>query len=163
MSQKLHSSDWDRLFSPHAPRRRGPIALFITTCLVICFLGVVMLGSGFGARKYGEYVEARALTATPLWKEYYAQQTATAQAKNITAVPTTAPETRTNVVNGGNLRSEPRIAPETVLGQVAPGDVLVLLEERAAESGVWHRVRVVEPKGGLSAGTEGWISATLLK
>jgi hypothetical protein len=41
--------------------------------------------------------------------------------------------------------------------------VLVLLEERAVESGVWHRVRVVEPKGGLSAGTEGWISATLLK
>jgi hypothetical protein len=163
MSQKVHSSDWDRLFSPNAPRRRGPIALFITTCLVICFLGLVMLGSGFGARKYGEYVEARALTATPLWREYYAQQTATAQAQNVAAAPTTVPETRASVVNGGNLRSEPRIVPETVVGQVVPGDTLLLLEQRTVESGLWHRVRLVESKGGLAVGTEGWISDTLLK
>lgn len=163
MSQKAHSSDWDRLFNPAAPRRRGPIALFITVSLVICFLGVVMLGSGFGANKYGEYIEARALTATPLWKEYYAQQTATAQAQNATPVAQAPAETRANVVNGGNLRSEPRIAPETIVGQVTPGDVLVLLENRTVESSVWHRVRVVEPKGGLSAGTEGWINETLLK
>jgi hypothetical protein len=160
MSQKVHSSDWDRLFSPHAPRRRGPIALFITMTLGLCFLGVVMVGSGFGARKYGEYIDARALTATPLWREYYAQQTATAQAQSITPTPA---ETRASVVNGGNLRSEPRIAPETIVGQVAPGDVVVLLEQRTVETAVWHRVRVAEPKGALAAGTEGWISETLLK
>ena len=124
MAQKTHSSDWDRLFNPNAPRRRGPIALFITVSLVICFLGVVMLGSGFGANKYGEYIEARALTATPLWKEYYAQQTATAQAQNVTPVAQAPAETRANVINGGNLRSEPRIAPETIVGQVLPGEVL---------------------------------------
>ncbi|HEY0735221.1 MAG TPA: SH3 domain-containing protein [Herpetosiphonaceae bacterium] len=163
MAQKTHSSDWDRLFNPNAPRRRGPIALFITVSLVICFLGVVMLGSGFGANKYGEYIEARALTATPLWKEYYAQQTATAQAQNVTPVAQAPAETRASVVNAGNLRSEPRIAPETIVGQVTAGDVLVLLENRTVESGVWHRVRVVEPKGGVAAGTEGWISETLLK
>lgn len=163
MAQKTHSSDWDRLFNPNAPRRRGPIALFITVSLAICFLGVVMLGSGFGANKYGEYVEARALTATPLWKEYYAQQTATAQAQNITPVPTTPAETRASVVNGGNLRSEPRVAPETIVGQVVPGDVVVLLENSTVEGGIWHRVRVVEPKGAVPAGTEGWISELLLK
>jgi hypothetical protein len=163
MSQKVHSSDWDRLLNPRAPRRRGPIALFITMTLGLCFLGVVMLGSGFGARKYGEYVEARALTATPLWREYYAQQTATAQAQQATPVPTTPAETRANIVNGGNLRSEPRIAPETVVGQVGQGAVVVLLEQRIVETAVWHRVRVAEPKGALPAGTEGWISETLLK
>jgi hypothetical protein len=163
MSQKVHSSDWDRLFSPDARRRRGPIALFITMTLALCFLGVVMVGSGFGARKYGEYVEARALTATPMWREYYAQQTATAQAQQITPVATTPPETRANIVNGGNLRSEPRIAPETVVGQVGSGAVVVLLEQRTVETAVWHRVRVVEPKGALAVGTEGWISETLLK
>ncbi|HEX6291486.1 MAG TPA: SH3 domain-containing protein [Herpetosiphonaceae bacterium] len=160
MSQKLHSSDWDRLFDPEAPRRRGPIALFITISIFICLLGVVMVGSGFGARKYGDYVEARTLTATPLWKEYYAQQTATAQAQQITPTPA---ETRATVVNGGNLRSEPRIAPETVVGIVAPGDVLVLLENRTLEGAIWHRVRVAEPKGAVPAGTEGWVSEKLLK
>jgi hypothetical protein len=163
MSQKLHSSDWDRLFDPDAPRRRGPIALFITVTLVFCFLGIVMVGSGFGARKYDQYVQARALTATPLWKEYFVQQTATAQAQQMAAAATTPPETRSTIVNGGNVRSEPRIAPETVRGQVVPGDVVVMLETRAVEGATWHRVRVAETKGTLPAATEGWISEKLLK
>jgi hypothetical protein len=71
------------------------------------------------------------------------------------------------VQNGGNLRSEPALAPETVIGQVCPGDLVVVQEERQVGDIRWNRV-VVDQVGStchanrVPAGTEGWISSVLL-
>jgi hypothetical protein len=79
-------------------------------------------------------------------------------------VPTPTPAAPVGVVtNGGNLRSEPRIAPDTVLGQVCPEDRVELLEQQ----GGWYRIRIYTTTIDCIAeraavGTEGWVSSTLL-
>lgn len=162
MPPKAHSSDWDRLFNPSAPRRRGPIALFIVVTLSLVFVGVVVAGSGFGVRRYDAYVADLKLTSTPLWGKYYAEQTATAQARQaaVVATPTTGPTRQ--VIVGGNIRSEPRIAPETVVGQVVAGDAVALLEQRDVDGQTWHRVRLLSTAGSMATNAEGWVSGTLL-
>jgi hypothetical protein len=67
------------------------------------------------------------------------------------------------VTSGGNFRSEARVAPDTVLGQVCADDQVEILEEQSG----WYRVRVFATAGDcvpqrVGAGTEGWISGTLL-
>jgi hypothetical protein len=67
------------------------------------------------------------------------------------------------VTSGGNFRSEARVAPDTVLGQVCVDDQVEILEEQSG----WYRVRVFATAGDcvpqrVGAGTEGWISGTLL-
>jgi hypothetical protein len=162
MPPKAHSSDWDRLFNPRAPRRRGPIALFIVVTLSLAFVGVVIAGGGFGAQRYDEYVAAQKLTSTPLWGKYYADQTATAQTREAAAQATPTSGPTTQVVVGGNLRSEPRIAPETVVGQVVAGDTVALLEQRDVDGQPWHRVRLLSTGGAMAVNVEGWVSGTLL-
>lgn len=162
MPKQPQISDWDRLFDKRTPPRRGPIALFVTMTLLLGFCVVLMISARLGVNQYGKIAAAQALTATPLWREYYEQQTATAQALAVTATPTAAPVQTAGVTAVGNLRSEPRIAPETVLGQVAAGDTLVLLETTTVESATWYRVRVETTTGALAPGSEGWISSTLL-
>jgi hypothetical protein len=71
------------------------------------------------------------------------------------------------IVQGGNLRSAPRIAHDTELDLVWPGDRVAFLERRVLDARVWYRVRVTEPAAdragrGASAGAAGWISAALL-
>lgn len=158
MPQQPPNSDWDRYFGRNAPQRRGPVGLFIVVTLVIVFLGVAAFGLRFGAGRYGDYVAGQRLTSTPLWGEYYVGQTATALAQNAPpAAPTVLATRTTNVIAAGNVRSEPRIAPETVVGQVVGGDVLELLEERVVEGATWYRVRrSAEPV------VEGWVSSTLV-
>lgn len=149
------SSDWERYFGRDAQRRQGPVAMFVTLTLVLGFIAVMVVGANFGFGRYREYTVAQSLTATPLWAQYYAEQTATAEAKAATAVPTAQPTI--SVVTAGNVRSEPRIAPETIVGQVAVGDTVVVLESRDVDGGTWHRVRI-----NGDAAREGWVSATLL-
>lgn len=163
MTKHTPISDWDRLFAPNAPRRRGPIALFISMTLVLCFMAVLLAGARFGASQYSKQSAALQLTATPLWKQYYLDQTATAQARAATAVPTSAPERTGTVGTTANLRSEPRIAPETVVGQLVAGDAVTILEEQIGGDGTWYRVRLTSTAGTLAPGTEGWISSTVLK
>ncbi len=155
MPNKPHSSDWDRYFGSNARRRRGPVALFVTLTLVLCFLGVIAVGARFGVDRYRQSVVAQSLTATPLWEKYYANQTATAVAKAASAAPTAQPTL--SVARAGNMRSEPRIAPETIVGQVAPGETLQVLESRTVEDQLWYRVRLNNPSG-----QEGWVSGSLV-
>ena len=155
MPNKPHSSDWDRNFGSNARRRRGPIALFVTLMLVLTFLAIIAMGASFGVDRYRQSVVAQSLTATPLWEKYYADQTATALANAATAVPTSQPTL--NVARAGNLRSEPRIAPETIVGQVAPGETLAVLESRTVEDQLWYHVRLNNP-----AGQEGWVNSSLV-
>ncbi len=154
MPTKPHSSDWDYHFGRTVRRRRGPIALFVTMTLTLAFLSIMAVGATFGAGRYREYTADQALTATPLWEKYYADQTATAAAQNAPAAP--AAQATLKVVKVGNMRSEPRVAPETVIGQVAAGDVATVLETRTVENDVWHRVRI------NSSGKEGWVSSILV-
>ncbi|NJL05749.1 MAG: SH3 domain-containing protein, partial [Chloroflexaceae bacterium] len=44
-----------------------------------------------------------------------------------------------SVINGGNLRSEPLVAPDTVLAQICPNDTVQVLEQRDT----WAQVRLV--------------------
>ncbi len=71
------------------------------------------------------------------------------------------------LLRGGNLRSEPRIAPETVVGLVWPGDRVAVYERRQEGATLWLRVRVeaaAADRGGPGAegGAAGWLSALLL-
>jgi micrococcal nuclease len=94
--------------------------------------------------------------------------TTTAALNATTAPPTEVappPDTATTayINNGGNLRSEPRIAANTVIGQICPGDQMALLEQREQ----WVRVRLVNPTADcvptrVSPGTEGWVSSNLV-
>jgi micrococcal nuclease len=66
------------------------------------------------------------------------------------------------IINGGNLRSEPDIVAETVIGQVCPGDQVASLETQ----GNWLYVRLITPAvdcvaARVDAGTEGWVSSSL--
>jgi hypothetical protein len=72
---------------------------------------------------------------------------------------------RRQVIHGGNLRQKPQLTTNNVIGQVCPGDQVALLDQPA--SGGWIAVRIVvsapdcDPKH-APAGTEGWLSSTLL-
>lgn len=77
--------------------------------------------------------------------------------------PLPAGAQRGYIANGGNIRSQPVIAPETVLGQVCPGDQIIVLEQQPD----WTRFRVTtlakdcEPTR-VGANTEGWVSNVLV-
>jgi hypothetical protein len=85
--------------------------------------------------------------------------------------PTASPEAllgRGSVIGGGNLRREPRVAPETVIGQVCQDDKVDFLEQRTADDGaLWYRIRLTAAAGNctpqrVTVGSVGWASATLL-
>jgi hypothetical protein len=107
-------------------------------------------------------------TAAPT-AETPAQATPT-QAPAAQATPTQAPadaQGSAQVINGGNLRSEPRIAPDTVIGQVCPGDTAEVLQQQQAAGILWYRIRIAttavdcHPER-VATGTEGWLSSILL-
>jgi hypothetical protein len=67
------------------------------------------------------------------------------------------------VTHGGNIRSSPRIAPETVIGQVCPGCKVDLQEQR----GAWYRVHVIQTgeqcdPTQINKDSYGWVHETLL-
>jgi hypothetical protein len=103
-----------------------------------------------------------------------ALETASAQAAStaiIATTPTASPEAirgRGSVINGGNLRNEPVVAPETVIGQICTGDAIDFLEERTLDDGArWFRIRITVAAGictpqRVTVGSIGWASALLL-
>lgn len=97
-----------------------------------------------------------------------ARALATPGASPVSGTPAPAILGRGTVLAGGNLRSEPRIAPETVIGQICPGDEVEFLEQRTtANQDTWYRIRVTVSAGvctpqRVSVGSQGWASATLL-
>ncbi|MBA3943449.1 MAG: SH3 domain-containing protein [Herpetosiphonaceae bacterium] len=74
--------------------------------------------------------------------------------------PVQLPVARTSTIS--NLRSEPRIAPGNILGQLAPDDAVVVLQAQPPVNPQWYRVRITHTGGSLKAGSEGWISATIV-
>ncbi len=94
--------------------------------------------------------------------------TSPTSAESATPQPTSTPGLPTALVtNGGNLRSEPRIAPDTVLAQVCPGDRVELLEQEQREDILWQRIRVLQLAEDCvteraDIAEVGWLSSVLL-
>jgi uncharacterized protein YgiM (DUF1202 family) len=59
-----------------------------------------------------------------------------------------------NVINGGNVRRDPVVAQDNVVGGVNAGETVVLLARNADST--WYKVRTIRNE-------EGWVSASLLE
>jgi hypothetical protein len=98
-----------------------------------------------------------------------------------TAKPTKVPPTPTatltptalpmppagQVIKGGNLRSEPRVVPATIIGHICIHDSVAFVAQQTVGKALWYRIRVTERKADCTAkqvaiGTEGWVSSILL-
>ncbi len=80
---------------------------------------------------------------------------------------TSIPRPRARVANGGNLRSEPRLADETILAQVCPEDELAILAEEQAADIRWVQIEVLQIRGNCSdtraqPAMIGWLSSVLI-
>lgn len=163
MPRDPHPSDWNRLFDP-AWRRRGPLGMFFFSSFVGSLLLLFLVGGSFGARAVDQRSAVLQATQTPAWATAFAMGTATSVSRTALSVQRTA-TAGTQVVavaNAGNFRSAPRLEPATVIGQLAAGDQVRLVENRTEAGHVWYRVQLATTSGGLTAGAEGWVSATLL-
>ncbi|HEU4323018.1 MAG TPA: SH3 domain-containing protein [Roseiflexaceae bacterium] len=176
MSIKIRPEDWDYLFAPDAPRRGGPLRALVHVLVTLLVLGLLGGGASYALRLTEERAAANRAAATALAATVYPIRTATALAlaqatAQAAAAPTPTPTVPIlgvgTVQNGGNLRSEPRVAPETVQGQIWPGDQIEFLEESLVGGQSWFRIRVTAPatnRGGpgVEAGTVGWAAGSLL-
>lgn len=179
MPSKARPEDWDILFAPNAPRRGGPGRALVHVLTALLLLGLVSGGGVYAIRWNGQRIASANATATvvlatafPLQTARAVTQTAVAAQASATAVarrqPTAVPELGVgSVLRGGNLRREPRVAPDTVLGLIYTGDAITFLEQRSVDGQPWFRIRVTRPADnrsgeGVPAGAEGWASATLL-
>lgn len=180
MRSRNRPEDWERLFAPDARRRGGPLRVFFNSIIGLLVLGVIA-GLVFGgvrlverqrqlaeAQATAQTIMAEAATATRVAEDQAAAATRVAATAIAAQTPTAEPILgNTQIARGGNLRTEPRIANDTVVGLVWPGDQVVLFEEREVDGQRWYRLRVeqvAEPRGGngVAAGTQGWVSALLL-
>lgn len=188
MPSKIRQEDWGRLFAPRAHRRGGPLHAFGHVLIVLVVLGLLSAGGVFAFDYRNRTNAIAALTATAFAQNVAPGLTATALvAASATAQPTpaplaTAPARSTPapagptlapaigsglVLNGGNMRSEPRRAANTVIGLVWPNDEISFLERRETDGLVWFRVVLVRPAAnrggqGVGPGVEGWVADILL-
>lgn len=178
MPPRANPRDWERYFGPGAPRRGGPIRA-LANLLIAGTALALLVGGGFFAVRFGlERARASASATAGAIETSNAAVRATRTARALTTegasvppisdTPATTIIGRGTVLARGNLRSEPRIAPETVIGQICPGDGVEFLEQRTtANDATWYRVRITTigeactPQR-VSAGSQGWASATLL-
>jgi hypothetical protein len=179
MPAKIRPEDWDVLFSPNARRRGGPLRALANVLLVGLSVALLVVSAFFGLRYREQIQQAGLAQATAnagalATSTTMAQQTAAAREASLTPSPAPAPTAAPvaaigngEVRQGGNLRSEPRVVPETVIGLIYPGDKVLLLEEQNVDGTAWFRVRVTETATtrsgeGVGLGTEGWASGLLL-
>lgn len=190
MPSKIRPDDWDKLFAPNAPRRGGPLRALGTILLLFVLAGLAAAGTGFVQGQRAQQELSAAATAESFATNVAPGLTATAGPTATAAIQLTAtrfsiqtaqalgPQTPTAAVaqtglgvglvtGGGNLRSEPRIADDTVVGLIWPGDEIAFVEQREVGGQLWFRIQVLQAapgRGGqgVPAGTDGWASATLL-
>lgn len=181
---KIRPDDWVYYFHPNRARRGGPLQAFVT--IVICAVLLAIVGFG-GTYAYDAYIERQAsLAETAIVQqtaiqaahlESTARIAATREARTAVALAATTTAEAANavpegigrgvVIAGGNLRSEARVAPDTVIGLIWPGDEIVFLEEQVTDGGIWYRIKVTRiaenrQGEGVPEGQEGWASSTLL-
>ncbi|MCX7791475.1 MAG: SH3 domain-containing protein, partial [Chloroflexaceae bacterium] len=172
MPPRANPRDWERYFGPGAPRRGGPLRA-LANLLIAGTALALLVGGGFFAVRFGLERARASASATAIAVETSnaavlatrtarALATAGASAAPVSGTPTTAIIGRGTVLVGGNLRREPRIAPETIIGQICPGDAVEFLEQRATDDGsTWYRVRITASGGAcspqrVSVGSQGW-------
>jgi Tol biopolymer transport system component len=161
---------------PHTLRARSALAWLIGACL-----GMTGCGAGPTAQP-AQSVPPTAIvrptaprrTAVPPRLTPSSAPASATIAPAPTDAPTVAPAIEATpsqavglVTNGGNLRTEPRIAPQTVIGQVCPGDQVALLESRQVDSTLWYRVRLNQlakdcDPSRVAVDAEGWLSSLLI-
>jgi hypothetical protein len=190
---KIRHDDWDRLFAPNAPRRGGPLRVLGAILLLFVLVGLAVGGGAFFLERREQQLADASATAVAFATNVAPGLTAsagptatarvqltatrftiqTAQAAQALGTPIATPVTPVAelglglVTAGGNLRSEPRIADETVIGLIWPGDEVAFVEQREVGGQLWFRIQVLQPapdRGGqgVPAGADGWASATLL-
>lgn len=181
MPTKIRPDDWDRLFAPNAPRRGGPLHAFVNVVLVFVMFLIVGVAAVYALRYRDQRTAAMIATATSFAATQQPIQTATAQAQATTTAAQIAQRTaqaqtqatseailgRGMVQRGGNLRREPRVADDTVIGLIWPGDQVEFLKQESVGGQTWFQIRVVkaaDDRGGqgVSPGTDGWASSILL-
>jgi hypothetical protein len=182
MPTKIDPNDWDRLFAPNAPRRGGPLQVLVNVLILGAVFGALAYGLVFVLERRTQQTVSINATATVVAATVFPQQTAAVVAETSTAAAITIVETATvvaqppkprdilgtgTVIKGGNLRKEPLVAPETVLGLIWPGDEIQFLEPREVDGQFWYRIRITRaaanrPDVGVANDTEGWASETLL-
>lgn len=180
MPARVHPKDWDRLFRRGAPQRGGPLRA-LAHVLIFGIVIAMLIGGALFALQYAQ-TQAEVSRATQI-----AQATAGAEraAANRTAdalaavapsptveatpaaEPTAPPLGIGSVVQSGNLRSDTRIAPETVIGQICLADSVAFLDQRQVDATLWYRIRVTAiaadcDPGRVQIGAEGWASSLLL-
>lgn len=111
-------------------------------------------------------ITPRPLPTVSFWLELDPTPTPTAAAATATAA-VEQPTAQAVITHGGNLRAEPRIAPETVIAQVCPGDEVLLLEQQEVDGITWLYIAVAAVNGECVAeraavADRGWISRMLV-
>lgn len=167
MPSKIRPDDWDRLFTPNAPRRGGPLRALGMTLAALVVLALLGIGGVFAANVREQRFAQAVATATSAAATAIPERTAAAQAElNATATLVAAraatataqsqpPALTASVANGGNVREAP--VSGTPLDQVRAGEVVQLLEKSA--DGSWFKVTYT--RAGQPA-IVGWVSKTLL-
>lgn len=184
MPSKIQPSDWDRLFAPNAPHRGGPlralINVLITALVLILIGGAAVYLTRYRSQQVANVIAAAttlAATNQPLATQTAVallqvrqRATATHEAQLTATVQAGQPPPALGVgavERGGNLRKEPRVAPDTVVGLIWPGDQIAFLEQSDVGGQPWFRIKITKAADnrggpGVPVGTEGWASATLL-
>lgn len=182
MPPKADPRDWDRLFRPGAPRRGGPLRALANVLLVgtvvLLLGGGVFFGLRFGLDRIRASNAATAQAVATSNANVIAARTAraleatatagVAAAATPTVLATPAPLGRGSVIAGGNLRNQPLVSAETVIGQICAGDLVDFLEQStAADGSLWYRIRITQVAGDctpqrVTLGSLGWASSTLL-
>lgn len=186
MSAKINPRDWERYFGTRARRRGGPLRALANVLLLMVVVGALGFG-GITLFQYG--IEQQRAEATQFAVQIAtrnaqtlasqtaraANEQATGAAATTTAVavaaasPTIGNEAALgsgSAIASGNLRNEPRIAPETIIGQLCAGDQLAFLERQEVAETVWYRVRITatgpdcDPQR-VTVGSSGWASSLL--
>jgi hypothetical protein len=180
MPAKIKTSDWDRLLAPGAPQRAGPRRAFANVLITLIVLAVVGFGLtyalNYGIERNSRLQEEAAATTIAsnategtlrTARAISVAETAAAQPTATVAVVAEQLLGSSSVLAAGNLRSEPLLAPETIIGQICTGDQLAVLEERTVDAALWYRVRITQSGPNCSpqqvtTGSSGWASSTLL-
>jgi hypothetical protein len=71
------------------------------------------------------------------------------------------------VTRGGSLRSEPRLALDTTIAYVCPGDEVQVLAEQQENQRTWLHIRVLAPSSDCATthamtNAEGWVDESVV-
>lgn len=163
-----------------AADRRGRVLLGGGLALVL----ITMCGLGSGGTPNANSNRSRssvgqAVAAAPNNLQHAAKATPTSSPKasatvavpTATAIPPTLTPTAAppvgQAIKSGNMRSAPKIANDTVLGQLCADDELEYVSRQEIDDDLWYLVRVTKRpvecgQSAVEVGSEGWVNTILV-